>query len=243
MRIAVLDDEPIELQRIKQTLETVQLPDQTFAHLHLFSSGQSLTKALRQETFELLILDWQVPDLSGIDVLKWAQEHLPKPPAVIMLTSRSDEHDVVQALNAGAADYVYKPFRPGELVARLRNVIRQRMPAVVSDSPLLAFGDIVFDTAAQTVSRAHTQVQLAPREYQLALLFFTNLGQPLSRQYLYDHLWTRDEEFTSRSLDTHIYRIRTKLGLTAERGWMISTVYGYGYRLVQQEKAAKAPNT
>jgi two-component system response regulator TrcR len=238
MRIAVLDDEPIELQRIQQTLETVLLPDQTLPHLHLFSSGQSLTKALRQETFELLLLDWQVPDLSGIDVLKWAQEHLPKPPAVIMLTSRSDEQDVVQALNAGAADYVYKPFRPGELVARLRNVIRQRMPAVATNSTMLTFGDIVFDTAAQTVCRGDTQVQLAPREYQLAMLFFINLGKPLSRQYLYDHLWTRDEEFTSRSLDTHIYRIRTKLGLTAERGWMISTVYGYGYRLVQQEKAA-----
>lgn len=236
MRIAMLDDEQLELDRVCDVLEHTPMADGLPAQVHTFTSGQQLVKRLRQETFDLLILDWQVPDISGFDVLLWTQDHLEEPPPVIMLTGRTEEKAVVEALTAGAADYIHKPFRGGELVARVRNVLRHRQPSQSPVSELLAFGDIVFDTVEQVVYRGCMQVQLSPREYKLALLFFTNLGRPLSRQYVYDHLWTRDEEFSSRTLDTHIYRIRTKLGLTAENGWTISTVYGYGYRLVRQEK-------
>jgi two-component system response regulator TrcR len=234
MRIAMLDDEPLELDRLVQALEMAVMPDGSLPQLHPFTDGPSLMKRLRQDTFDLLILDWQMPEVSGLDVLQWTQAHMDAPPAVIMVTGRSEEAAVVEALTAGAADYMQKPFRPGELLARVRNALRARVPAA-NASPAQTFGDIVFYSGKEEATRDGVPVPLAPREYKLALLFFTHLGQPLSRQYLYDRLWTRDEEFSSRSLDTHIYRIRTKLGLTADRGWSLATVYGYGYRLTQRE--------
>jgi len=234
MRIALLDDEPLEIDRLVQALEVTVMHDGSLPQLHTFTDGQTLIKRLRQDTFDLLILDWQMPEVSGIEVLQWTQAHMEAPPAVIMVTGRSEEAAVVEALTAGAADYIQKPFRPGELLARVRNALRVRVPAT-NASPVHTFGDIVFDSGKEGATRDGVPVPLAPREYKLALLFFTHLGQPLSRQYLYDRLWTRDEEFSSRSLDTHIYRIRTKLGLTADRGWSLATVYGYGYRLTQRD--------
>lgn len=232
MRIAVLDDEPLELNRMQATLKSVLLSDGERPHLHMFQDSLSLLKELKRETFDVLILDWQVPELSGLQVLHWTQEHLSPPPAVIMLTGRNAEQDVVKALTAGASDYICKPFRPAELVARLHNVLRHHRVAQTSPPKFLTFGDIVFDTHEERVSRGNKTIPLTPREYKLAVLLFSNQDRPLSRQYLYEHLWSRDEEFVSRSLDTHIYRIRSKLHLTAEHGWTLSTIYGFGYRLM-----------
>ncbi len=236
MRIAVLDDEPFELGHIHTTLKSVVLSNGERPHLHMFADSLSLLKALKRETFDVLILDWQVPDFSGLQVLRWAQEHLSPLPGVIMVTGRNAEQDVVQALTVGASDYICKPFRPAELVARLLNVLRHHRVPSASSSRHLTFGDIVFDTLEERVSKASEAIALTPREFKLALLLFCNQDRPLSRQYLYEHLWSRDEEFVSRSLDTHIYRLRTKLQLTAEHGWSLSTIYGFGYRLMQITK-------
>ena len=88
-----------------------------------------------------------------------------------------------------------------------------------------------FDDAELTVSRAGDPINLTEREYRLARCLFANLGRPLSREYLYQRFWTHEEMVSSRPLDTHIYRLRNKLGLTADRGWQLLTIYGYGYRL------------
>ncbi len=93
--------------------------------LHSFERGEDLLRQLRRETFDLLILDWQLPDLTGLALLRWTREHMEAPPAAIMLTSRDGESDIVQALNAGADDYVSKPFRPNELKARVAAVLRR----------------------------------------------------------------------------------------------------------------------
>ncbi|WP_410967713.1 response regulator transcription factor, partial [Salmonella sp. SAL4452] len=93
--------------------------------VHRFARGEDLLKQLKRETFDLLILDWQLPDLSGLQLLRWSREHLDAPPPAIMLTSRDAEQDIVQALNSGADDYVSKPFRPNELKARVAAVLRR----------------------------------------------------------------------------------------------------------------------
>ena len=231
MRIAVLDDEPAELSRIEETLSSALSVDGQPPHLHMFSDSGHLLRQLKRETFDVLILDWQVPQISGLQVLQWAQEHLSPPPAVIMLTAHNAESDVVQALNAGASDYICKPYRPAEFIARVRNVLRHRLPNNTESPKHLTFGRIVFDMAEESLFLDGALVSLTPREYQLALLLFKNQERPLSRQYLYEHLWPREKEFVSRSLDTHVYRLRAKLQLTAEYGWTLSTIYGYGYRL------------
>lgn len=240
MRLAILDDEILEVERARQALETVDAKDDHSFRIYTFTSGQELLKKLRLETFDLLLLDWQLPDVSGLDVLLWIKKHLDIPPKVIMLTGRNDEHAVVQALSIGACDYIQKPFRTAELVARVNNALRHHEFLNANISGSLAYGNIVFDNFKQVAYREGVVVPLTPREYKLALLLFTNLDRPLSRQYFYDHLWTRDEECSSRSLDTHIYRIRIKLGLTADQGWSIETVYGYGYRLTKYESRSDA---
>ena len=125
MRVAILDDEPAELRRVEQTLRQIPGPPEQPWSLHFFERGEDLLRQLRRETFDLLILDWQLPDISGIALLRWTREHMESPPAVIMLTSRDAESDIVTALNSGADDYVSKPFRPNELKARVSAVLRR----------------------------------------------------------------------------------------------------------------------
>ncbi|WP_300246766.1 response regulator transcription factor [Pseudomonas sp.] len=231
MRVAILDDEPAELARVEQTLREIPGPGEAAWTLHRFERGEDLLRQLRRETFDLLILDWQVPDLSGLSLLRWTREHMDSPPAAIMLTSRDAESDIVQALNTGADDYLSKPFRPNELKARINAVLRRHGLQRSNSEEVLTFNDLSFDDAELTVTRAGAPISLTEREYRLARCLFANLGRPLSREYLYERFWTHEEIISSRPLDTHIYRLRNKLGLTADRGWQLLTIYGYGYRL------------
>ena len=230
MRVAILDDEPAELRRVEQTLRQMAEPGEPAWSLHSFDNGEDLLRQLRRETFDLLLLDWQLPGLSGLSLLRWTREHMDAPPAAIMLTSRDAESDIVQALNAGADDYVSKPFRPNELKARVAAVLRRQSQQRQSGE-VLSINDLLFDDAELTVTRAGVPIGMTEREYGLARCLFTNLGRPLSREYLYERFWSHEEMVSSRPLDTHIYRLRNKLGLTADRGWQLLTIYGYGYRL------------
>ncbi|RFD32548.1 DNA-binding response regulator [Pseudomonas sp. GL93] len=231
MRIAILDDEPVELELLHDAIDSYRLNDGTFPICVAFSNSPDLLRQLKRETFDLIILDWEVAEISGLQMLQWIKEHLEPVPPVIMLTSRTAESDVVQALNAGANEYISKPFRQGELLARLRNVIRNYQAQEAEAGETLNFGNIQFSLQDSKVSVDKTPVALTLREFKLALLLFNNQGRPLSRNYLYEHLWARGEALSSRTLDTHIYRVRNKLKLTSEHGWVLSTVYGFGYRL------------
>lgn len=231
MRVAILDDEPAELRRVEQTLEQMAEAGEQPWSLHSFERGEDLLRQLRRETFDLLILDWQLPDLTGLALLRWTREHMDAPPAAIMLTSRDGESDIVQALNAGADDYVSKPFRPNELKARVAAVLRRHSQPRSAAGEVQTFHDLAFDDAELTVTREGKPILMTEREYRLARCLFSNLGRPLSRDYLYERFWPNEETTSSRPLDTHIYRLRNKLGLTADRGWQLLTIYGYGYRL------------
>jgi DNA-binding response OmpR family regulator len=113
------------------------------------------------------------------------------------------------------------------VAAVLRRHSQQRPAA----AEVLSFNDLAFDDAELTVTREGKPIVMTEREYRLARCLFSNLGRPLSRDYLYERFWPHEEMASSRPLDTHIYRLRNKLGLTADRGWQLLTIYGYGYRL------------
>jgi DNA-binding response OmpR family regulator len=113
-------------------------------------------RQLRRDT-DLLILDWQLPDITGLALLRWTREHMESPPAAIMLTSRDGESDIVQALNAGADDYVSKPFRPNELKARVAAVLRRHSQPRSSAGEVLTFNDLTFDDAELSVTREESQ--------------------------------------------------------------------------------------
>lgn len=199
---------------------------------HPFQSGKEMLNQLRRESFDMLIIDWQVPDLSGPEVLHWAREKLPAILPVLFMTSRSGEDDIMAGLAAGADDYMIKPIRRGELVARVQALLRRAYP---SQNPVeqIQFGDYIFEARTCRLTREGAVIEVTQKEFDLALLFFRNLGRPLSRAYILEAVWARDIEIPSRTMDTHVSRVRSKLQLRPENGFRLAPVYSYGYRLEQ----------
>ena len=187
---------------------------------------------LRRESYDMLVIDWQVPDLDGAAVLHWAREKLAPNLPVLFMTSRSGEDDIVAGLAAGADDYMIKPIRRGELVARVQALLRRAYPNQNAVEQL-QFGNYVFEVRTARLTVNGVPVELTQKEFDLALLFFRNLGRPLSRAYILEAVWARDIEIPSRTMDTHVSRVRTKLQLRPDNGFRLAPVYSYGYRLEQ----------
>lgn len=224
MRIAILEDDDAQREAICGLLASIG------HHCHGFTASKALLRALRNETYDLLILDWNLPDLPGIEVLEWSRTHLSPPPPALILTSRTEEADMVLGLNAGADDYVIKPVQPPVLMARVGAILR-RAYAAAESRPIEQFDDHVFNVAAQTVQVHGETVVLTTKEFNLALLLFKNLHRALSRDHLLETIWGRSPEVQTRTLDMHISRIRMKLNLRPQNGYKLIPVYSYGYRL------------
>ena len=180
----------------------------------------------------MLVIHWQSPDSSGIEVLRWARERLPASLPVLLMTNQADEDDIVAGLAAGADDYIIKPIRRGELVARIQALLRRAYPTQ-NAAEQIQFGDYVFETRTGRLTMKGNVIELTQKEFDLALLLFRNIGRPLSRAYILEAVWSRDIEVPSRTMDTHISRIRSKLQLRPENGYRLAPVYSYGYRLEQ----------
>lgn len=178
----------------------------------------------------MLVLDWQVPDLSGPEVLHWVRDKLPKTIPVLFITSRSGEDDIVEGLAAGADDYMIKPIRRSELVARVQALLRRAYP-IQNSSEQIVFNDYLFETRSGRLTLAGKPIEITQKEFDLALLFFRNMGRPLSRAYILEAVWSRDVDIPSRTMDTHVSRVRSKLQLRPENGYRLAPVYSYGYRL------------
>ncbi|MBS0309462.1 MAG: response regulator transcription factor [Proteobacteria bacterium] len=226
MRIAVLDDDRSQTDLVCQVLKTA-------GHTcYPFDSGKEILNQLRRESFDLLIIDWQVPDLSGAEVLRWAREKLPANLPILFMTSRAGEDDIVAGLAAGADDYMIKPLRRGELLARVQALLRRAYPHQTSVEQI-QYSQFLFEPRTGKLTVAGQSVEVTQKEFDLALLFFRNLGRPLSRAYILEAVWSRDVDIPSRTMDTHVSRVRSKLQLRPENGFRLAPVYSYGYRLEQ----------
>ena len=224
--MAVLDDDPSQTDLVCQVLTSS-------GHIcHPFQSGKEILNQLRRESYDMLVLDWQVPDLSGPEVLRWVRDKLPKTIPVLFITSRSGEDDIVEGLAAGADDYMIKPIRRSELVARVQALLRRAYP-IQNSSEQIVFNDYLFETRSGRLTLAGKPIEITQKEFDLALLFFRNLGRPLSRAYILEAVWSRDVDIPSRTMDTHVSRVRSKLQLRPENGYRLAPVYSYGYRLEQ----------
>lgn len=233
MRLAILEDDEAQRASIFGLLTAAG------HHCHVFASSKALLRELRNETYDLLILDWNLPDLPGIEVLEWSRRSLKPAPPALMVTSRTDEADIVAGLNAGADDYVLKPIQPAVLTARVTALLR-RAYGTAERPAIEQYDDYVFNTAAQSVQIGGDAVVLTAKEFSLSLLLFQNLHRALSRDYLMETVWGRSPDLQTRTLDMHVSRIRMKLGLRPERGYKLLPVYGYGYRLEKLVDAAEA---
>lgn len=235
MRIAVLDDDLLLAEQIKGTLECHH-------HVcHTYADGTSLLKALRHDTFDLLIVDWHLPDMEGTEVVQTVRDMGGMQLPILFITRRNDERDVVEALSRGADDFMSKPLRMGELVARATALLRRAFPE--SMGARMAFGAYHFDADKRALSVHGQPIELKNREYELALFMFRNAGRLLSRTHLREAVWGDATETPSRSLDTHMSRLRTKLALTEDNGYRISAIYGMGYRLDASVEVVAAPSS
>jgi len=228
MRIAVLDDDPAQTDFVCQTLSA------SGHACHAFAKGSALVRHLRRQTFDLLVLDWNVPDMAGDEVLHWVRQSLSTRLPVLFMTSRSRETDIAQMLNAGADDYVVKPVSAPVLIARVNSLLRR---AYQLHSPALreTFGEYEFDLKSRQASVSGRNVALTQKEFDLALLLFQHLSRPLSRAHILDVIWKQSDDIPSRTMDTHVSMLRSKLGLRPENGYRLTPIYGYGYRLERVE--------
>jgi len=203
-----------------------------------FTNGLDVQKALQRDTYDVVLLDWNMPGQTGFDVLNWAAENLESAPPFILLTSRQDKGDIVAGLEAGAVDYIVKP--ESEEVIRARIEAAARRTAVKETRETAEFGPFEVNYSNRTISRDGEAVTLTAKEYDLAVLMFENIDRPLSRGYLFSRVWGGNIDVETRTIDMHVSRLRSKLGLTPESGLVIRTVFGFGYRMDHFEVEALA---
>jgi DNA-binding response OmpR family regulator len=195
-----------------------------------YSRGNALLSALGRETYDLLVLDWCLPDMNGDQVLAQVRSRLDWHVPVLFTTSRDSETDIVHALNLGADDYLVKPLRRMEFLARINALVRRTVAS--SEKPLqLDFGMFSVDFTTRSISRGGTTIDLTDKEYELAVFLFQNPGRLLSRGHVLESVWGRNPGLDTRTVDMHVSRIRRKLKLGVDSGWRLAAVYQHGYRL------------
>ncbi len=232
MRIASLEDDPIESQLINQVITDAGHECTSFA------DGKSLIAALKTQRFDILILDWHLPDMTGKDVIEWVRRNIGENIIVMFLTNRVLEENIVAGLMAGADDYMTKPIREAELSARIHALSKRIRHVSESDAAVVApqataveVGIFNFDLMRKTATIRGEPVELKPKEFDIAALFFQNIGQLISRERIMEEVWGRELMMTSRTLDTHMSQVRTKLQLKLDNNVRLTTVYTIGYRL------------
>lgn len=202
----------------------------------IFRSGREFISGARQDSFDLVILDWMLPDLDGDYLLKWIREQTDWPVPVLFTTARDSEEDIVFALQSGADDYLVKPIKRREFTARVAALSR-RSSWAAQESETLSFAPFDIHIQQRTIIKSGEQIVLTEREFDLAVFMFRNQGKILSRSHILEMVWGQTADLNTRTVDTHVSRLRNKLGLTEENGWLLRSIYQHGYRLQRLEIA------
>ncbi|HEX8483719.1 MAG TPA: phosphate regulon transcriptional regulator PhoB [Allosphingosinicella sp.] len=222
-RLLLAEDNPAMAELLRWTFEK-----EGFDVVHTPSGEEALLLSVEASP-DLVVLDWMLEELSGIEVcrrLRRSPESANLP--IIMLTARGEEADRVRGLETGADDYVTKPFSPPELVARIRAVLRRVRPALVG--MVLSFEDLELDMASHKVRRGGETVPLGPTEFKLLRHLLEHPGHVFSRERLLDAVWGRDSEIETRTVDVYVRRLRRAINVVG-RPDLIRTVRSAGYAL------------
>jgi len=228
MRIAILEDDPSQLELLSHWVTAAG------HHPVPFERGEALLKAIPQQQFEMLILDWNLPDAPGIEILKRLRQTSKVP--VLFCTARAAQDDVVKGFREGADDYLIKPLRRLELLARIEAVARRARKRQATNE-VFEVNQLRVDCESRTITRDGAVIELTAKDFDLAVLFLRNVGRLLSRTHIHEAVWGMTGA-TSRTLDTHVSRIRSRLGLLRAHGWHLTSIYKHGYRLEQVERDA-----
>jgi two-component system phosphate regulon response regulator PhoB len=192
------------------------------------STAEQAQQALAENMMDLIVLDWMLPGISGIELARRLKNDSGfKDLPIILLTARSEEEDKIRGLEIGADDYVTKPFSPKELIARIKAVMRRS--GKLSESGLLNVGDLTLDSEQHRLTIAGHTLEVSPTEFRLMQFFMTNPDKVYSRTHLLDQVWGRSVYIEERTVDVHIRRLR-KILAEYDREELIQTVRGFGYR-------------
>lgn len=223
MRIAILEDDPDQLALFTLWITTAG------HQVHGYMLGNEIVKSAKVEKFDLFVLDWEVPDITGMQVLKWIRAALSETVPVLFITARDTEEDIVTALEAGADDYIIKPARQSEALARLAALLRRAYPEKEETS--LFFPPYEFDTLTGTARINGKPVDLTPKEFELVVQLFRNFDRLVPSGQLQDLVWGPDKVMSQQTVPAHVKQAREKLGLRGEHGYRVAAVFDYGYRL------------
>jgi DNA-binding response OmpR family regulator len=222
--ILLIEDEPHIALGLKDALEFEGF------RVAVAENGKAGKELAQREHPDAILLDLMLPDMNGYDVCKdvRARDHFVP---IIMLTAKSQEADKIRGLEAGADDYVTKPFSVGELVARIRAIFRRaRRP---SEAPAFKLGDATINIGAHTLTRDGKRAEtLSFYEVELLRFLHERAGQPVSRDELLDKIWGLEANPSNRTIDNFIVKLRRKIEKHPEKPEHILTVYGFGYKLV-----------
>lgn len=230
MRIAILEDSPIEAELLAGWLRHAN------HDVHVFAHASELQRFAKRESLDLFLLDKHLPGMSGIDLLRWLRFEQEVSTPVIMMSAAGEEHDVIEGLSLGADDYLTKPVTPRMLSARIEAIMR-RCAKSEDGAPIDALPYLVDHTTRRMFLNS-AEIVMTDKEFDLAVLLFRNVGKHLSRGHILEKIWGIGSQSTTRTVDTHVSRIRRKLQLGPENGYRIVSTYSYGYRL---EKIAPTP--
>jgi len=224
MRIAILETDRSQAFVLQHWLTTAGHAPRRY------EDGCDLLKDVEDDGFDALLLDCDTPDRKSTEILLHVRRELNSNVPVVLITSSTNEDDLVQALREGADDYIPKPVRQRELLARLESVTR-RTSNLLLTKECFEVGRLRVDVAARRIFLNNLPVDLSAKDFELAVLLLRNVGRLFSRAQISEAVWGDARLLRSRTLDTHISRVRTKLWLTHCNGWHLGAIYGRGYRL------------
>jgi PAS domain S-box-containing protein len=230
MRILVVEDDDLTAQALATVLR-----QQNYA-VEVAANGEDAWSLIQISAFDLMLLDVRLPKLDGIELCRRLRSHNYTVP-ILLLTGLDSGHDKAIGLDAGADDYVVKPFDPEELVARIRALLRR---GTGTAHPLLEVGELQLDPSTCQVTYAGNPIALTPKEYALLELFLRNRQRVFSCSAILDHAWTFEDAPSEEAVRTHIKGLRHKLKLSGAPADLIETVYGIGYRLHTEEDTEAA---
>lgn len=228
MKIYILEDDLDQSALLKLWLE------EQGHQVELFDNGRALIDHLQTAKCDLTILDWNLPVLNGLDVMRWMKSNGLGDVPIIFNSVRNSEEEVVDALSLGADDFLIKPIRRAELMARIAAVMRRvepNLPEHKIDSQPYEF----METTNQAKFNGKI-VDLTDKEFQLACYLFGNHDTIVSREVLLESIWSKSASLSTRTVDTHVSRLRKKLELDGKTGWKLASVYHKGYRLIKLEE-------
>jgi DNA-binding response OmpR family regulator len=235
MIIAILEDVVAQAKAMERWLQRAQY------ETRISHDGREFLERVQRERVDMLLLDWDVPGMSGIEVLRAVRSTLSDALPIVIVTNHSGEEDIVYGLNAGADDYLVKPVSERVLVARVAAQLRKYYPER-QRAERIEFGRYTLETETRKIyiqgdGDAEPKVvdHLSAREFGMAVLMFRNAGRIVTKDYISKHIWGVADRKYDASLATYVSKLRNARGLRRANGLVISTIYNHGYRLERSQ--------